>query len=178
MSAKKKKRRNFKRRTTLRNKSLYGGQVANASAKTKEIGSPRDWYPFCQLKSTETQRRPEIEGIFKDEFAFIDDCLALAARHVELLGNLRPTGIQDVAMRDLSCDAFEFLYEARKAIAENRPSIVFPVLRRAFESISLSHLFAVKPEYAEAWSRGRRLSNSDVRQQLENAPLNRISRRA
>jgi len=90
----------------------------------KESGEPRNWYPFRQLKATETQRRREIKAIFKHEFAFIDDCLALAAWQVEMLGDLRPAGIRYVAMRDLSCDAFAFPYEARKAIAENRPSIV------------------------------------------------------
>jgi hypothetical protein len=126
---------------------------------------------FRQLKKIEAQRRVEIEGIFRDEFAFIDDCLALTARQVQVLGGLPPAGIEDVAMRDLSCDAFEFLYEARNAISENRPSVVFPAMRRAFESISLCHLFNVKPVYSEAWSRGRQLSSGDVRKHLENAPL-------
>jgi hypothetical protein len=89
------------------------------SKSTKPAEPPRTWLPFRTLKETEAQRRAEIEEIFSDEFAFIDDCLALAARQVEILGDLSPTTVEDVAMRDVSCDAFEFLYEARQAIAEN-----------------------------------------------------------
>ena len=171
MSARQKKRRPFKKRRTSTKKSPGAAKNAIGSATINETGSPRDWYPFRQLRNTENQRRREIEVIFRDEFAFIDDCLALAARQVELLGGERPVGIRDVAMRDLSCDAFEFLYEARNVIAENRSSIAFPAMRRAFESISLCHLFTVKPEYSERWAKGIMLSSAEVRKQLENAPL-------
>lgn len=132
---------------------------------------PRSWNPYAKLPGIEAERRSAIEEIFVDEFAFIDDCLALAARQVEILGDMRPPNIEDVAMRDLSCDAFEFLYEARRVIAENRPSVVFPLMRRAFESVSLCHLFMVKPEFALKWSKGSTLSNSNVRKHLESAPM-------
>ena len=114
-----------------------------SSARTASNEPPRRWNPYAKLPEIEAERRSAIEEIFVDEFAFIDDCLALAARQVEILGDMRPANIEDVAIRDLSCDAFEFLYEARRVIAENRPSIVFPLMRRAFESVSLCHLFMV-----------------------------------
>jgi hypothetical protein len=132
---------------------------------------PRHWKPYCELAQIEVERRREIEGIFGDEFAFIDDCLALAAKHVEMLGGIPPSSVEDVGMRDLSCNAFEFLYEARADIAKNIPSVVFPLMRRAFETISLCQLFMAKPEFARKWSKGRAISNSDVRKHLEHDPM-------
>jgi hypothetical protein len=143
-----------------------------AAAPTATVADPpRGWKPFCELSQIEADRRRAIEETFASEFAFIDDCLALATTQVEALGKVQPSSIEDVAMRDLGCDAFEFLYEARRAVAENRPSVVFPVMRRAFESISLCHLFTMKPEFAAKWSKGREISNSDVRKQLEHDPM-------
>src|SRR5438128_8778349 len=98
-----------------------GSQQAAAQASSNE--PPRKCNPYAKLPGIEAERRSAIEEIFADEFAFIDDCLALAARQVEILGDMRPANIEDVAIRDLSCDAFEFLYEARRVIAENRPSV-------------------------------------------------------
>ena len=115
----------------------------NAAANATPPDPPRRWEPYCDLVQIEAERRRVIEEIFTEEFAFVDDCLGLAAKQVEALGDIPPSSVEDVAMRDLSCDAFEFLYEARKAIADNRPSVVFPMMRRAFESISLCHLFSV-----------------------------------
>jgi len=142
-----------------------------AAAQLSSNGPPRKWNPYAKLPGIEAERRSAIEEIFVDEFAFIDDCLALAARQVEILGDMRPSKIEDVAIRDLSCDAFEFLYEARRVIAETRPSVMVPLMRRAFESVSLCHLFMVKPEFAVKWSKGDQLSNRDVRKHLESAPM-------
>lgn len=137
----------------------------------KAANPPRHWKPYSSLPEIEATRRQEIEEIFVDEFAFVDDCLALATKQVEFLGEIHPSSVEDVAMRDLSCDAFEFLYEARRSLAENRPSVVFPLMRRAFESISLCQLFTVKPEFARKWSKGQKISNSDVRKHLEHHPM-------
>jgi len=132
---------------------------------------PRKWKPYCELAQIEVERRREIERIFGDEFAFIDDCLAFAAKLVEMLGGSPPSSVEDVAMRDLSCNAFEFLYEARAAIVKNIPSVVFPLMRRAFETITLCQLFAAKPEFACKWSKGRKISPSDARKHLEHDPM-------
>jgi len=132
---------------------------------------PRRRKPFSELAQIEVERRREIERIFRDEFAFIDDCLALAAMQVELLGDTPPSSVEDVGMRDLRCDAFAFPYEVREAIARNNPSVVFPLMRRAFEVISLCHLFTVKPEFARKWSKGKDIRNSDVSRHLEHDPL-------
>jgi hypothetical protein len=73
-------------------------------------------------------------------------------------------------MRDIASDAFEFLYAARDVISGNRLSVAFPLLRRAFESVSLCSLFAAKPEYASLWASGKQFSNADVRKILEHHP--------
>jgi hypothetical protein len=133
--------------------------------------APRNWKPYCELAQIEVERRREIEEIFGEELAFVDDCLALAAKHVEMLGDIPPSSVEDVAMRDVCCNAFEFLYEARFAIAKNVPSVVFPLMRRAFETISLCQLFMASPEFARKWSKGRKISPSDVRKHLEHDPM-------
>lgn len=157
-------------------KKCHGVYVLNGNGE-QTVGRPivseppRRWNPYAELPQIESERRGAIEEIFADEFAFIDDCLALAAKQVEMLGKLRPSKVEDVAMRDLNCDSFEFLYEARRVVAENRPSVVFPLMRRAFESVSLSHLLMVKPALALKWSKGRAFSNGEVRKHLESAPM-------
>src|SRR5436309_10734565 len=80
-------------------KKCHGASGAKGmrTTKTKPAEPPRTWLPFRKLKEIEAQRRLEIEELFRHEFAFIDDCLALAARQVEVLGDLPPTGIEDVA---------------------------------------------------------------------------------
>jgi hypothetical protein len=109
--------------------------------------------------------------LFVHELAFIDDCLALAAKQVEYLGVRAPQGIEDASVRDIACDAFEFLYEAKRALVRNQSSVLFPLMRRAFESISLVHLFSRKPEFAKKWAAGREISNTEVRKALENDPM-------
>jgi len=109
--------------------------------------------------------------MFVHEFAFVDDCLALAAKHVETLGKIAPSGVEDVSIRDVACDAFEFLYESRGAITRNQSTVAFPLMRRAFESISLCSLFVMKPESARSWAAGKKISNADVRKALEHQPM-------
>jgi hypothetical protein len=132
---------------------------------------PRSWAPYSTLKEIEFERRKGIEELFTDELAFIDDCLALAARQVELLGEIKPSTIEDVSVRDIGCDAFEFLYEARGALVRNQSSVMFPLMRRAFESICLCNLFVVKPEFARRWASGKQINNTDVRKGLEHHPM-------
>jgi hypothetical protein len=148
-----------------------GTPPSDETLRGEERTPPRLRRPFSEMVATARARREEIESLFVDEFAFVDDCLALTAEIVAALGDIPPVAVEDVAIRDVSCDTFEFLYEARQALAENRPSIVFPALRRAFETASLCHLFVVKPEFAEKWSKGGKISNADVRKHLEGHPL-------
>ncbi len=132
---------------------------------------PRKWKTYTDLRVIEVQRTALLEEMFVHELAFIDDCFALAARQVELQGEMCPSSVEDVAVRDLGNDAFEFLYEAKRVRVENRSSVVFPIMRRAFESISLLHLFMAKPECALKWSWGKAISNTDVRKYLEHDPM-------
>ncbi len=158
----------------LKYKKCHGGTEAgprSAPPPPSELaGPPREWKPFSELAGIEADRRVVIEEMFEHEFGFIDDCLALAAKQVEILGSIRPTSVEDVSMRDLGCDAFEFLYGARGAIASNRSSVAFPVMRRAFESVTLCNLFITKPEFAQAWAKGKTISNTDVWKNLEHNP--------
>ena len=66
---------------------------------------------------------------------------------------------------------FEFLYESKGALTRNQSTVVFPLMRRAFESVSLCHLFVIKPEFARAWARDKQISNTDARKAMEHHPL-------
>lgn len=90
---------------------------------------------------------------------------------VEALGERVPTDIRDVSVRDLGCDAFEFLFAAKESLLENKPSLAFPLMRRAFESTSLAQAFVHSKPFAEKWAKGGRIANAEVRKQLEKGPF-------
>ncbi|MGA3203487.1 MAG: SEC-C domain-containing protein [Bryobacteraceae bacterium] len=137
----------------------------------RERSRPRTWFPYVEIEKVESERAKTIEQLFEEELAFIDDCLALAASQVEYLGTRTPTEIEDVSFRDLACDAFEFLYETKRALTRNQSSVLFPLMRRAFESISLLHLFSRKLEFARKWAEKREISNAEVRKALDRDPM-------
>ncbi len=71
------------------------------------------------------------------------------------LGGKSPNGIQDEVCRGLLADMFESLYDARWAIVESQSNVAFPLLRRAFESISLLAAGAVGAGLAATWAPGK-----------------------
>ncbi|HLG14185.1 MAG TPA: hypothetical protein VJH03_06575 [Blastocatellia bacterium] len=97
--------------------------------------------------------------------------MALAAQVVEALGDIEPKTSEEVAIRDLACDAFDFLYASKETLAENSVTVVFPLMRRAYEDISLLAAFVSNRSLASRWASGGRIKNEDVRKQLETSPL-------
>jgi hypothetical protein len=89
--------------------------------------------PYSDLAEIAAVRRKEIASIFQNELVFIDDCLALTAKLVEILGDVPPVDLRDSSIRDLACDAFEFLFAGKEALLENKPMLAFPLMRRAFD---------------------------------------------
>jgi len=65
---------------------------------------------FESSKKPKPSAELRSEKIFSDEFAFIDDCLALAARQVEILGTF-PQSQSRIGNARRSLGRIEFLYE-------------------------------------------------------------------
>ena len=66
-----------------------------------------------------------------------DDYGQLICSAVEILGGVSPSSVQDLVIRDLLSDVFDFLYEGRRVIMSGQCATASPLLRRAFESLSL-----------------------------------------
>jgi hypothetical protein len=123
-----------------------------------------------RLVEYETTRQRELSTIFADEIAAAVRYEKLTCRLVLILGRAAPQGTADEAIRDLIADTFDLLYEARRIITQSRFSVVFPLLRRAFEMICLIEYFAHCPERAVAWTDGQQIPNSEVRKFLGSLP--------
>jgi hypothetical protein len=90
----------------------------------------------------------------------------LLCRLTLVLGDVAPTGLRDIVVRDLMADVFDFLYEARSLILRGKTEIAYPLARRGFESLSL-----MKPSLARRWSEGKQVQNAEVRKQLARHPM-------
>jgi hypothetical protein len=86
------------------------------------------------------------------------------------LGKINPVDNQDVALRDLMADTFDFLYEARHLIIRGKAEIAYPLARRAYESLSLLVACHLEPKLAARWMGNKRVSNEDVRRVLAKHP--------
>jgi hypothetical protein len=68
-------------------------------------------------------------------------------------------------------DIFDSLYESRHLLLENKLHLAYPLLRRAYESLSLTDLMCIDATYADKWEAGKEIKNEEVRTQLANHPL-------
>lgn len=116
-------------------------------------------------------RSKEISGMLEPFIDITDKYGKLVSRITNLLGGVKPKNDQDKVIRDLMADVFDCLYESRKLILSGKPTIAFPLGRRAYESLSLLHLSALEPEWAEKWEKGKKVSNIMIRQALDKHPL-------
>src|SRR5579864_7422951 len=82
-------------------------------------------------------RHRELGGMVTPYIEVTDRYGELICALVLALGQKAPADSQDEVCRDLLADVFDFLYDCRRSILESQFSVAFPLLRRAFESISL-----------------------------------------
>jgi len=82
-------------------------------------------------------RRKELVSQLQPVISLMDSYGSLVARAVFALGTVPPKSRQDVVVRDLIADVFDFLYEWRRPLFEGRFHVAFPLARRAYESLSL-----------------------------------------
>lgn len=114
-----------------------------------------------------TQMRPLVE--------LTDSYGRLIVRATMAIGSTRPKSKQEVVVRDLIADVFDFLYEWPRPLLEGRPNVAFPLARRAYESLSLLSACHQSQSLAERWAKGKQIRNADIRKYLETAeyPENR-----
>ncbi len=122
------------------------------------------------LQYAET-RTKEISGMAEAYIKITDRYGRLISRVVLMLGTKKPQDTQDVVIRDLIADVFDFLYESRPLILSGKLSIAFPIARRAYESLSLLHLSVLDKSWAHKWHEGREIKNAEVRKELASHPM-------
>lgn len=125
---------------------------------------------YEQLPTFARQRNDEITEMAKPYITVTDSYARLIARVTFMLGHMKPTSTQDRVIRDLMADVFDFLYEARVLILQGKLAVAYPLARRAYESLSLLHLFSIDSKWAEKWDQGKKIENQDVRRQLAKHP--------
>jgi hypothetical protein len=126
---------------------------------------------YEQLSHYSETRMKEISGMMEPYIKITDRYGRLISRIVLLIGKAKPKDIQDVVIRDLLADVFDFLYESRPLILSGKLSIAFPLARRAYESLSLLNLCAVDKSWAEKWQSGKKISNGQIRKELAKHPF-------
>ncbi len=100
-----------------------------------------------------------------------DEYGILICRIVNILGKQKPESMLDVVMRDLTADTFDFLFEARRSLLSGRANVAFPLVRRAFESLSLMVACKLSPQICRDWDGGKEIKNGRVRAVLDEHPL-------
>lgn len=121
---------------------------------------------YEKLKEYTAIREREISGMVGPYISLTDRYGSLIAGLTLILGRIKPANTQDVVIRDLMADVFDFLYEARALVLSGKCTVAYPLARRAYESLSLLHLCALDPKWAERWSAGQQISNRQVRRGL------------
>jgi len=119
---------------------------------------------------TET-RFCEMSKICRDEIEVLTEYEELICRVTVILGSCPPREVADRSVRDLLADIFDFLYVSRRLILEGYATTAFPLLRRAFECISLINYFILSPNKATEWDGGKQISNVEIRKYLDSHPM-------
>ena len=117
-------------------------------------------------------RTKQMTAMFLPFIDITDRYGLLLSRVTLILGNIEPKDTRDIVLRDLMADVFDCLYESRAHVMSGRLNVAFPVVRRAFESLSLLNLCAIDKSSAENWhNKGERIENAKVRDALDKHPF-------
>jgi hypothetical protein len=126
---------------------------------------------YRRLSEYETMRQRELREL-AEPFIHITDLYAtLACRLAAILATVPSKGIQDHVARDLLADSFDFLYESRIVLLKGKADVAYPLIRRAYESISLMALCCLDAKYAQKWQAGEKIDNATVRKELGKHPM-------
>lgn len=124
---------------------------------------------YKNLVEYSNRRLETLSKIYSPVLAVTDNFGSLICRVTNILGSTPPSSTQDIVVRDLMADAFDFLWEWRRPLLEGRAQVAYPLARRAFETISIMSICAQEPKFAERWEKGKEISNADVRKALAKA---------
>jgi hypothetical protein len=133
--------------------------------------SPSRGATYHKLPDYELSRQNSLRKMFTPYIRVTDDYGRLICSAVDILGGLPSTSVQDRVVRDLLSDVFDFLYEARRIIMSGQCATAYPLLRRAFESLSLMVVCTFDSAVAERWHSGVQIPNRDVRNKLAAHPM-------
>ena len=129
---------------------------------------------YAELDSFADIRFHELSKLLHSFVAMSNRYGRLLCRITWILGHTPPQTSEDSAVRDLIADVFDFLYHSRRTTLSGALGIAYPLLRRAFESLSLMVLFMLEPEMAKKWASGKEIPNSEVRKRLGNNPMGEV----
>jgi len=126
---------------------------------------------YTELPEIAATRADELRPMLQPYIDVTDFYGIFITGAVLVLGKNPPQGEQDIAVRDLLADVFDYLYEARDLIVRGKAEIAYPLARRAYESLSLMVACHLDTRLSERWMRGKRVSNEDVRRILAKHPM-------
>jgi hypothetical protein len=133
--------------------------------------SELDGNSYSDLQKFSEFRRKELGKLYKPYLDVIDRYGQLICDLSSLLGKIPPSDVQEKVVRDLMADVFDNLYESRNIILTGQLNVAYPLIRRAYESLSLLVLCALDVQTAQKWQDGKQISNSEVRKGLSNHPF-------
>lgn len=119
-------------------------------------------------------RFSSLSKMFREEIQVLMEYEKLICRATIVLGCHPPKDIADRSVRDLYGDVFDSLYVCRQLVLKGYQNTVFPLLRRAFECLSLMEYFMLLPDEVTKWDKGQRISNAEVRTYLDSHPMGEI----
>ena len=128
--------------------------------------SPDRGTTYHKLPEYELLRQSSLRKVFAAYIRVTDDYGRLICSAVDILGSAPSLSVQDRVIRDLLADVFDFLYESRRIIMSGQCTVAYPLLRRAFESLSLMVVCCFDAVVAERWHSGVQIHNREVRKKL------------
>ncbi len=137
----------------------------NDKLKPKEVNE--SYEKLAEYAGTRTK---EISGMVGPYIEITDKYGQLVSQIVEILGSEKPQHAQDIVIRDLMAEVFDFLYESRPLILAGKLNVAYPIARRAYESLSLLHVCTLNKSWAQKWHDGKKIGNAEIRRELENHP--------
>ena len=126
---------------------------------------------YSDIQKFANCRRKELGKLYKPYIDVTDLYGQLICDICSFLGNMPPLDVQEKVIRDLMADVFDNLYESRNIILTGQLHVAYPVVRRAYESLSLLVLCVLDSKTAQKWQAGKQISNHAIRKGLAKHPF-------
>lgn len=126
---------------------------------------------YGDLSRYAAKRESELSPMLEPYIQVTDEYGQLICGVTAALGKRAPATRQDVVLRDLMADVFDFLYETRPLVVKGKREIAYPLARRAYESLSLMAACHLDPKLTGKWEKGTQIPNGEVRAILGKHPM-------